>query len=36
MSGLLAKLPIFLVSDQNSGLWGVAMKSAGTLAKDLS
>ncbi|MFO7666712.1 MAG: glucokinase [Desulfobacterales bacterium] len=34
MGSLLAKLPIFLISDQNSGLWGVAMKAAVALARD--
>ncbi len=36
MGGLLAKLPVFLISDQNSGLWGAAMKAAVTLARDRS
>ena len=36
MSNVLAKLPVFLINDQNSGLWGAAMKSAGTLTRDLS
>lgn len=34
MGGLLARLPVFLIGNQNSGLWGAAMMSAGTLARD--
>ncbi len=36
MSNVLAKLPVFLINNRNSGLWGAAMKAAGTLAMDLS
>jgi len=36
MGGLLVRLPVFLIGNQNSGLWGAAMMSARTLAKDLS
>jgi glucokinase len=36
LGGLLAKLPVFLISDQNSGLWGAAMKAARTLAREAS
>jgi glucokinase len=36
MNHVLAKLPVFLLNDQNSGLWGAAMKAAKTLAKDNS
>lgn len=36
MRNVLAKLPVFLINDQNSGLWGAAMKSAGTMGRDLS
>ena len=34
MSNVLAGLPVFLISDQNSGLWGAAMKAARELASD--
>lgn len=36
MSAVLAHLPVFLIRDQNSGLWGTAMKAARELACDLS
>ena len=36
MNDVLAKLPVFLINDQNSGLWGAAMKAVRTLAGDLS
>lgn len=32
MGSLLARLPVFLIGDRNSGLWGAAMKAAGRLA----
>jgi len=35
MCNVLAKLPVFLIKDQNSGLWGAAMKAASTLARDI-
>ena len=33
MNHLLTRLPVFLIKDQNSGLWGAAMKAAQTLAR---
>lgn len=36
MGSLLARLPVFLIDDQNSGLWGAAIAGAGTLADDRS
>ncbi|MBW6486917.1 MAG: glucokinase [Syntrophobacterales bacterium] len=36
MANVLAKLPVFLIKDQNSGLWGAAMKADVTLARDKS
>lgn len=36
MGDLLAELPIFLINDQNSGLWGAATKAAVTLARERS
>ena len=33
MGGLLARMPVSLVSDRNSGLWGVAIKAAETLRR---
>lgn len=32
MGSLLARLPVFLIGDQNSGLWGAALKAAERLA----
>ena len=36
MSHVLARLPVFLIRDQNSGLWGAARKAAQALADVLS
>ncbi len=36
MNRVLAGVPVFLINNQNSGLWGTAVKAAGTLAGDLS
>lgn len=35
MGNVLATLPVFLITNQNSGLWGAAMKAVRTLARDL-
>jgi glucokinase len=35
MSTILSSLPVLLIRDQNSGLWGAAMKAARALAGDL-
>jgi glucokinase len=35
MGAILAPLPVFLIKDQNSGLWGAAMKAARALVGDL-
>ncbi|MEW6334840.1 MAG: glucokinase [Thermodesulfobacteriota bacterium] len=36
MGSVLERLPVFLVRDQNSGLWGAAMKAAQVLLADRS
>jgi len=36
MSIVLAHLPVFLISDQDSGLWGTAMKAVNVLINDQS